>query len=833
MAELFLAEAPGAHGFAKTVVIKRILPHLAANERFTKMFISEAKITAQLAHPKIAQTFELGNEGKQLFIVMEYIDGLDVLALLRECAHRRVRVPEEITVYIMKEVLDALDFAHKLHSKEGEHLSIVHRDVSPSNVLLSKRGDVKLIDFGIAHAAHGDAKTKAGTLKGKYGYMSPEQVLAQKVTPKSDIFAAGVVMAEMLMGRRLFAAANELDVLLMVRDVDLSRLERFGDHIQMDLSNLLRWALRKDPGDRYKDAKAFRDSLDEWLFEQRHRIGSTELAEIVNSLYDDAAARRQKGLDSAESAEAAGSQPAVQAKSGTENFPRADSGTERIPKEEGVEAEPIVLGGAGSGLQGVPSGLGNRPPGAEPSSIIEVTMDDESSAPKEAPKATAKKKESTEPESEGLEMDLAKPDLPPTKGRKRAAAAAKPTAAKAKPPDEIVNFELAPADSLNLDLGSDVPMGDDDDDDDDIDIDEDEEEQIAQRPPQADEESDSFEIDFASMSDDDAGKDEKEKESKAPAEKPRHSPPQKTPSYDSISAAVASVSSLAPDPAAIDFDDSRVAGGSKAGRFGGIANAADLEKTPPPKLPSLKASDETPDSAGSLTDRSALAALYETTAARESGKISLSYGGVRKEIFFKRGVPEFVSSNVASELFGAYLVRMDVISSGELDMALAVMPHFGGKLGDTLVGLGLMKPLEVFRHLTRQVRSKLIEVCTWTEGEYEWYPGVQCPKQAFPLDLDPLEVYGAAALAMPKEGLDAFFEIHKDRKFTAARSSIVVPELFQVSGIRSYQENFDGSRTLAQVIKSIAPDGEKLRNLQLIYLLINTHLVAESLDETP
>ncbi len=841
MAELFLAEAAGAHGFAKTVVIKRILPHLAANEQFTKMFISEAKITAQLAHPKIAQTLELGTEGHQLFIVMEYIDGLDVLALLRECAHRRVRVPEEITVYIMKEVLDALDFAHKMHSKDGEHLSIVHRDVSPSNVLLSKRGDVKLIDFGIAHAAQGDAKTQAGTLKGKYGYMSPEQVLAQTVTPKSDIFAAGVVMAEMLMGRRLFAAANELDVLLMVRDVDLSRLERFGDHIQMDLANLLRWALRKDPGDRYKDAKTFRDSLDEWLFEQRHRIGSSELAEIVNSLYDDALARRQKGLDSAEAAAAVGSQPAVKAKAGTENFPKEDSGTERIPKE-GLGAEPMALGGSGSGanLHGVPAGLDDRPPSDEPSSVIEVTMGDEAEAEAEAepeknPEPEAKKKPEAAkgPKPEGLEMDLAKPEIPPTKKRTGRTGTAIPVPPSKKPLDDIVNFELAPADSLNLDLGTDVSMDDDDDDDgEDINIDEDDDEESVQPTPQVDEEMDSLEIDFASMDDEAAAAVESPKEDKGKGRvgTPAPSPPQKTPSYDSISAAVASVSSLAPDPAAIDFDDSKVASGSKAGRVRSVSNTADLKKSEPPKPPSLKTSDETPDSAGSLTDRSALAALYETTASRESGKISLSLGGVRKEIFFKRGVPEFVSSNVASELFGAYLVRMEVISSGELDMALAVMPHFGGKLGDTLVGLGLMKPLEVFRHLTRQVRSKLIEVCTWTEGEYEWYRGVQCPKQAFPLDLDPLEVYGAAALAMPKKGLDDFFEIRKNRKFSAARSSIVVPELFQVSGIRKYQEVFDGTRTLQEVIKGLKPGSDMLRNLQVIYLLINTHLVAESLD---
>ncbi len=903
MAELFLGEVAGAHGFAKTVVIKRILPHLAANEQFKKMFITEAKITAQLAHPKIAQTFELGNEGKQLFIVMEFIDGLDVLALLRECAHRRVRVPEEITVYIIKEVLDALDFAHNLHSADGKHLGIVHRDVSPSNVLLSKRGDVKLIDFGIAHAAEGDAKTKSGTLKGKYGYMSPEQVLAQEVTPKSDIFAAGVVMAEMLMGRRLFAAANELDVLLMVRDVDLSRLERFGDHIQPELSNLLRWALRKDPGDRYKDAKTFRDSLDEWLFEQRHRIGSSQLAEIVNSLYEDAAARRLKGIEEAEGGpsaanEGGGENPeeelaatdapvmelaatdAPEMERAKKDTPEIELTAVDVPEIELAEKDSPNTDLLKSDLRkselrksdlrksdlrksdlrksdlrksdlrksdlrktnlrepnlsesdlsdkdrAEKRQLVRRAPKPSAAPLMDLSLDDEPESSKPAPEKP--KKEKTEESSASkdlgaaLEMDLAKPEVPLIKSRKPKQSVDKPKQPVDKPPpkasgsgDAIVNFELAPADSMSIELGPTIADEEGEDEDIDMELDDDDELDV-------DEESGSFEIDFEGS--DDSESDEKEDRASKPF------PPKKAPSYDSISDAVASVSPLAPDPASMDFDDSRVSSDSKVGRITGRINAADLEQSAPPKPLSLKQDDEEPDHSGSLKDRSALAALYETTAARESGKLALSLGGVRKEIYFKRGVPEFVSSNIASELFGAYLVRMEVISSGELDMALAVMPHFGGKLGDTLVGLGLMKPLEVFRHLTRQVRSKLIEVCTWIDGSYEWFPGTQCPKQAFPLDLDPLEVYGAGALAMDRKELDVFFEINKERKYAAALSSVVVPELFQVSGIRKYQDKFDGTRSLSEVVETLDKEDDELRDLQVVYLLINTKLIKEAED---
>ena len=300
MAELFLAESTGAHGFAKTVVIKRILPHLAADDEFTKMFIAEAKITARLDHPKIAQTFDLGKEKGQLFIAMEYIDGIDVLAMLRECNHRRVRVPAELSVYILHEVLDALDFAHKQFGDDGKCLGIVHRDISPSNVLLSTRGDVKLVDFGIAHAAH-EGKSNSGALKGKYGYMSPEQVLGKEIDPRSDLFSCGVLLAEMLTGRRLFTAPNDLDVLMKVRDVNLERLETYGQHIDLELKKLVLKALDKKPENRYADAADFRDHLDEWLFKNRHRIGTRNISEVVGALYKDAQETRQQkmsGMDS-------------------------------------------------------------------------------------------------------------------------------------------------------------------------------------------------------------------------------------------------------------------------------------------------------------------------------------------------------------------------------------------------------------------------------------------------------------------------------------------------------------------------------------------------------
>ncbi len=152
MAELFIAHSPGEHGFQKKVVIKRLLPHLVSDPTYNAMFIDEAKLTARLVHPKIAQTFELGKVDDALFIAMEYVEGIDVLAVLREYAAGKRRVEIELAAWIAHEVLDALDYAHNLRTEDGEAMGIVHRDISPSNVLLSTRGDVKLVDFGIARA---------------------------------------------------------------------------------------------------------------------------------------------------------------------------------------------------------------------------------------------------------------------------------------------------------------------------------------------------------------------------------------------------------------------------------------------------------------------------------------------------------------------------------------------------------------------------------------------------------------------------------------------------------------------------------------------------------
>ncbi len=283
MAELFKATLTGDHGFEKLVAIKKILAHLATDKSFVEMFIDEARLTAQLDHRHIVQVFELGTDADTPYIAMQYVDGLDVLGLLRECARAQIRLPADLAALIARDVLDALDYAHNALDTSGRPLGIVHRDISPGNVLLSWRGDVKLTDFGIARAAERRHKTEAGTLKGKYGYMSPEQVSGGEVDARSDLFSVGILLAEMVMARRLFTSTNDLDILLMVRDARLDRLHKYAAEFPVELRLLIERALQRRPEDRWQSAAEFRDAVDEWL-RRTTRASSRNLAILLGQV---------------------------------------------------------------------------------------------------------------------------------------------------------------------------------------------------------------------------------------------------------------------------------------------------------------------------------------------------------------------------------------------------------------------------------------------------------------------------------------------------------------------------------------------------------------------
>ncbi|RYZ08877.1 MAG: serine/threonine protein kinase [Myxococcales bacterium] len=284
MAEVFVAYRAGPHGFAKKVALKRILPELAQDSRFVAMFCDEARISAPLCHPNIVQVIDFGESQGELFMAMEYVEGVSLAKLLRYVSGRRERFPLGAALFIAHEVLTGLSFAHDACDENNNPLHIVHRDVSPGNVLIGRAGDVKLADFGIVRSAYVDRRTYPGELKGKVGYMSPEQVMGIEVDPRSDLFTVGIILSEMLIARPLFSGQNEFDILTKIYEADLSALDKYGTDLAPPVLDVLRQALAKAPADRFDSARSFAAALRRLAQSSQITLDDSELVPWLSAL---------------------------------------------------------------------------------------------------------------------------------------------------------------------------------------------------------------------------------------------------------------------------------------------------------------------------------------------------------------------------------------------------------------------------------------------------------------------------------------------------------------------------------------------------------------------
>ncbi|WP_158617795.1 serine/threonine-protein kinase [Corallococcus sp. CA049B] len=288
MAQIYLARRPGSDAPDKLLVLKRILPHLSENDEFVRMFLDEARIAARLAHPNVVQIYDLGAEGDTFFIAMEYIHGVDARRLWKrsETAGRPLPVP--IVCRILLEACAGLDYAHKKTDAAGRPLGIVHRDVSPQNILVTFDGGVKVVDFGIAKAADQATVTRSGVLKGKYSYMSPEQAAGQRVDRRSDVFALGVVLHELLTGGRLFKRVSDMLTLSAVAECNVPVPSQVAPRVPAELDAIVLKALAKDPDARYQHAQELQRALEGWLASQPQPCGTpADLAGYMRELYSD------------------------------------------------------------------------------------------------------------------------------------------------------------------------------------------------------------------------------------------------------------------------------------------------------------------------------------------------------------------------------------------------------------------------------------------------------------------------------------------------------------------------------------------------------------------
>jgi TonB family protein len=316
MAEVYKARMSGVEGFQKIVAIKKILPHMAASDDFMTMFADEAKLAAQLNHPNIIHIYDLGKVDNSYYIAMEYVEGRDLRSILKSGSEHGLPLPPELALFIASKLAAALDYAHRRKDFNGDDLSLVHRDVSPQNVLISYEGDIKLCDFGIAKAASKSSQTQAGALKGKLQYMSPEQASGKPLDRRSDLFSLGSCLYEMLTGEKLFAGESDMTILDQVRNVKAQPPSSKNPDVPKRVDSIVLKALAKSPEDRYQNASDLQRDLESVLYTFSPAPGSADLAIFMHHLQAEekgAAAESDRAFDAAFSPSKA--EPAAPAKS--------------------------------------------------------------------------------------------------------------------------------------------------------------------------------------------------------------------------------------------------------------------------------------------------------------------------------------------------------------------------------------------------------------------------------------------------------------------------------------------------------------------------------------
>ena len=550
MAEVYLARRAGPHGFQKIVAVKRILPQLARDPDFTAMFVDEARVCAHLGHPNIVQVFDFGEHDGELYMAMEFVDGTTGARLIRAAAAQDEEIPLDVCLHIALSVLRGLEYAHNARDEEGKPISLVHRDVSPGNVLIDRSGAVKLTDFGIARATEVEPRTEAGQLKGKLGYMSPEQVVGRTLDARSDLFTLGIVLAELVMLRPLFAGGSELDVLMRIRDADLTALDRSAARVPDDVRQLLYRALAKDPLLRYPSATAFAEAIEEIVRRRRLQVGPAKLAATIEKL-----GLLNDGFD-------------------------LDEDT-----DERISTAVLELGGdAQDALRG-----SERP-------------------------------------SSGPERDVS------------------PQIYRVQQPDGAVLGPMSYPRLVEL-----FATG-----------------RVKTRALIARESA----------------------EYRLPKE------------YAEFQRFVTSP--------ALRWDD------------------RDSARRHRPVGP---------------IDRVLLPSrIFQLVVRRETGALLLKDGDRKKKIYIVEGVPEFVASTDRHELLGEQLVARGQVLRMEVDMALAMLPRFGGRIGDALVGLGVLRPIELFRAIHEQTQMRFAEMFRWRTGQFGFVRGARSHEETFPMGVDPYEL---------------------------------------------------------------------------------------------
>jgi serine/threonine protein kinase len=293
MAEVYRGESAGIEGFRKKVAIKKVLPKLSQNREFIHMFLDEARLCAYLSHSKCVQVFDIGQAAGAHFIVMEYVDGADLQGVLEYQQRHQQQMPVELACLITQHVCEGLAYAHDACDHQGQPLGIVHRDISPHNVLMTRFGEVKLVDFGLAKASSHLSAEDEDIVKGKFGYLAPEVTLGKGADRRVDIFAAGILLWEMLSGRRLFKGETDLETFKQVQAAVVPDMRQIRADVGDDVAYLLGKALARDPAQRYQQAGDFAKELALVLVRLGKPVTYLDVAKLVTATASERTLKRK------------------------------------------------------------------------------------------------------------------------------------------------------------------------------------------------------------------------------------------------------------------------------------------------------------------------------------------------------------------------------------------------------------------------------------------------------------------------------------------------------------------------------------------------------------
>jgi serine/threonine-protein kinase len=284
MAEVFRAESEGLQGFRKQVAIKRVLPHLSSKTKFISMFLDEARLSAQLSHSNCVQVFDIGVGDNAYFIVMEFVDGANLKAVVEHLHKAKRDFPVEVAVAISLALCEGLAYAHELTDSNGVPLHIVHRDMSPPNVLITKHGEIKIVDFGLAKANSQLERSEPGIIKGKFSYLSPEAAVGQEVDARSDIFAVGIILWELLSGQRLFLGDTDFQTVKKVQASVVPSITQINKKVPPDLERIIVRSLARDRSQRYPTARTLGMDLSKFLFQYGVPVSSFDIESLVRGV---------------------------------------------------------------------------------------------------------------------------------------------------------------------------------------------------------------------------------------------------------------------------------------------------------------------------------------------------------------------------------------------------------------------------------------------------------------------------------------------------------------------------------------------------------------------